>query len=432
MIDIALIRESPDEIAAALRKRMLQVDFTELLTWDERRRSAVGESESLKAERNRVSRHIGTLKRADKDTTAEVREMKTVAAQVKALDGEIKELEGRIHEFLSGLPNTPQADVPAGGKENNETLRHWGEKPAFAFDARHHVAMAESLRMVDYRRGAKISGNGFWIYTADGARLEWALLNFFVEEHLRDGYEFILPPHILLHECGYVAGQFPKFGDDVLMLEADTKQARRTFLIPTSETALTSYHRGEILSEDQLPKKYCAYTPCYRREAGSYRSEERGMIRGHQFNKVEMFQLTTPERSAAAFEELLGKAEDLVQKLGLHYRVSKLAAADCAAAMSKTVDIEVWIPSMSTYKEVSSVSNARDYQARRGDIRLRRTADRRTEYVHTLNASGLATSRLIPAIVEQFQTAQGTVVVPESLRKWTGKDEIIPQECPPP
>ncbi len=257
-----------------------------------------------------------------------------------------------------------------------------------------------------------------------GARLEWALLNFFIEEHLRDGYELVLPPHMLNYECGYTSGQFPKFLDEVYWIQNPTG-ADRKFLLPTAETALVSLHRDEILSADELPKKYIAYTPCYRREAGSYRSEERGMIRGHQFNKVEMVQYTKPEDSDRAFDELVGKAERLVRELGLHYRLSRLAAGDCSFSMARTYDIEVWIPSMGIYKEVSSASNARDYQARRGNIRYR-AEDGRPRYVHTLNASGLATSRVFPAIVEQCQNADGSVTVPEVLRKYVGTDVLRP------
>ena len=277
--------------------------------------------------------------------------------------------------------------------------------------------------MIDYPRGAKLGGNGAWVYRGWGARMEWALLNFFINEHLNDGYELILPPHMLNYECGYVAGQFPKFSDEVYWIQNPTSSDRK-FLLPTAETALVNLHRDEILSADELPKKYIAYTPCYRREAGSYRSEERGMIRGHQFNKVEMVQYTKPEDSDRAFQELVGKAERLVQELGLHYRLSRLAAGDCSASMARTYDIEVWIPSMGIYKEVSSASNARAYQARRGNIKYR-DENRKLQFVHTLNASGLATSRVMPAIVEQYQNADGSVTVPEVLRPYMGGVDVI-------
>jgi seryl-tRNA synthetase len=324
---------------------------------------------------------------------------------------------------LEALPNIPDEDVPAGGKEHNQVQRVWGEKPAFDFEAKDHVQLATELGLIDYERGVKLGGRGFWLYRGDGARLEWALLNTFIEAHLRDGYEFLLPPHLLTYQCGYAAGQFPKFADDVFRLAGDDTQQH--FLLPTSETAIINLHREEILAEAELPKRYFAYTPCYRREAGSYRTEERGTIRGHQFNKVEMFIFTRPEDSDAALSELVRKAEELVQGLGLHHRVSKLAAGDTSAAMAKTYDIEVWIPSMQQFKEISSASNARDYQTRRGNIRFRREGGARA-LVHTLNASGLATSRLFPAILEQNQRRDGSVVVPEVLQKWVGKELLLP------
>ena len=354
--------------------------------------------------------------------------MKTVSDQIKGMDAERAQLEARVQEILDGLPNLPDDDVPAGGKEANQVLRSGGSKPEFTFEPKDHVALAESLGLIDYERGVKLGGNGFWIYRGAGARLEWALVNYFISEHQKDGYELVLPPHLLNYACGYTAGQFPKFEADVFAITRDEKNGQPTqFLLPTAETALVNLYRDEILREEELPKRLCAYTPCYRREAGSYRTEERGTIRGHQFNKVEMVQYTTPEGSDAAMEEMVAKAERLVQGLGLHYRLSKLAAADVSAAMARTFDIEVWIPSIADFKEVSSASNARDYQARRGNIRYKRREGGRNAFVHTLNASGLATSRVIPAICEQLQQADGSVVVPEVLRAWFGADVLRPQ-----
>ena len=283
------------------------------------------------------------------------------------------------------------------------------------------------MGLVDYERGAKLAGTGFWLYRGEGAKLEWALLNYFIDENLKNGYEFILPPHILTYHCGYTAGQLPKFAEDVFTLKQAKNERLIQFLLPTAETALISLHRDEVLKEEELPKKYFSYTPCYRREAGSYRANERGMIRGHQFNKVEIFQFTRPEDSEATLDEMVKHAEGLVQGLGLHYRICKLAVKDMSDTMAKTYDIEVWIPSMNDYKEVSSASNARDYQARRGNIRFKRKVSRKNEYVHTLNASGLATSRLLPAIVEQFQQMDGSVRIPDCLRKWLGKEVISPR-----
>lgn len=426
MLDIVKIRNNPEQVQAALAKRLMEVDFTELLQWDVARRTLIGSVEELKAKRNNGSAEMAKLRKQGQDATQLLAEMKTLGEVIKEQEDQLKLLDDKIQEFVVGLPNLPAEDVVAGGKENNQVVRTFGVKPAFSFEPRHHVDLVTSLGLIDYDRGAKIGGSGFWVYTGEGAQLEWALLNYFIEAHIKDGYQFMLPPHILNWQSGYTAGQFPKFEEDVFRIEGN-EEGKMQFILPTAETALINFHRDEILSEEDLPKKYFAYTPCYRKEAGSYRAEERGMIRGHQFNKVEMFQYTTPEDSEAALEELVGKAERLVQGLGLHHQVSKLAAQDVSAAMGKTYDIEIWIPSMGIYKEVSSCSNSYDYQARRGNIRFRRKNAKKPELLHTLNASGLATSRVLPAIVEQYQQADGSVVVPEVLRKWIGKDTLVPK-----
>ncbi|HWO10292.1 MAG TPA: serine--tRNA ligase [Polyangiaceae bacterium] len=421
MLDIKLIREQPDAVREALLKRNAAVDFSELLAWDDTRRARLASLEAKRNQRNEVSAKVPALKKAGADVQPVFAEMKSLGNEIKALEAEVAELEQRVFDFLSGLPNLVDPDVVAGGKENNQIVTTWGAPPRFDFTPKDHVALLTDLGMVDYARGAKLGGSGFWVYRGDGARLEWALLNFFVERHIAAGYEFVLPPHLLSMPCGYTAGQFPKFVDDVFMLEANADQERR-FLLPTAETALVNLHRDELLTEAELPRKYFAYTPCYRKEAGSYRTEERGTVRGHQFNKVELFQYCRPEDSSRTLEDMLEHAQSIVRDLGLHHQVSKLAAADVSAGMAKTFDIEVWIPSMQQYKEVSSASNARDYQARRGQIRYRPEGQKKTELVHTLNASGLATSRLLPAIVEQFQRADGTVAVPPVLAKWLGKE----------
>lgn len=424
MLDIKAIRSDADAVKARIKKREMNLDaiVDEILKIDEQRREVTGKVEAKKAEQNADSKKIPQIKKEGGDVSDLMARMKALVAEIKEGDAQLSQLEEKQKDLLLSLPNLPDEDVCAGGKEKNEPVRYFKEKPVFAFEPKNHVELCESLGMIDYQRGAKIAGAGSWLYRGMGSRLEWALLNFFINEHLNDGYEFILPPHMLNYECGYVAGQFPKFTDEVYWIENPTS-ADRKFMLPTAETALVNLHRDEILTEDELPKKYIAYTPCYRREAGSYRAEERGMIRGHQFNKVEMVQYTTPEKSDEAFEELVGKAEKLVQKLGLHYRLSKLAAGDCSFSMARTYDIEVWIPSMQIYKEVSSASNARDYQARRGNVKFR-GADKKLHLAHTLNASGLATSRVIPALVEQYQNADGSVTVPEVLRPYVGCDKI--------
>jgi seryl-tRNA synthetase len=423
MLDIKLIRDQPERVRAALLKRMDAVDFTELLAWDEARRSTTTRLDQNRNRRNEVSATVPGLRKAGANVEPVFAEMKTLGNEIKTLEGELEALEAKIDHFMAELPNLPDDDVVGGGKENNEILSTWGEKPEFDFKPKDHVELLTALGMIDYARGAKLGGSGFWVYRGNGARLEWALLNHFVERHLSAGYEFVLPPHLLLPQCGYVAGQFPKFADDVFTLEKVEDQERR-FLVPTAETALVNLHRDELLTDAELPRRYFAYTPCYRKEAGSYRTEERGTVRGHQFNKVELFQYCRPEDSATELTRMLEHARSIVQDLGLHHQVSKLAARDCSAGMAKTFDIEVWIPSMQQYKEVSSASNARDYQARRGQIRYRPEGQKKTELVHTLNASGLATSRLLPAIVEQFQRADGSVAVPKVLQKWLGQDSL--------
>ncbi len=420
MLDMNLIRSNPEYVVAALKKREYDVDLTEMLSWDARRKELLVENENLKAERNKKSKEIPMLKKQGKDTAELMAQLKEMADRIKELDEEQNALEEKIRVFVLALPNLPAEDVVAGGKENNQVVKVFGEKPVFPYEAKNHVDLCTDLGLIDYERGVKMGGNGFWLYTGIGAQLEWALLNYFITEHIKDGYTFMLPPHMLTYECGLTAGQFPKFEEDVYRLTEEGFH----FMLPTAETALINLYRGEILNEDDLPAKLFAYTPCYRREAGTYRASERGMVRGHQFNKVEMFGYTRPEDSDAMLQELIGKACRLVEGLGLHYRLSKLAAGDCSASMATTYDIELWLPSMNEYKECSSVSNAKDYQARRGNIRFRRKESKKIEYVHTLNGSGLATSRLIPAIVEQFQQPDGSVVVPEVLRPFLGCDRL--------
>ena len=424
MIDIKYIKENPEEVIARLAKKGKDAreDIENILRLDSERRALIAETESMKAEQNKTNKLIPQYKKEGKDVTELFAKMKEMSNKTKENDARIKTIDTEFKSWMLGLPNLPDEDLLAGGKENNQPLRYYGEPRTFNFEPKNHVDLCTSLGLIDYERGAKLSGSGFWIYRGMGARLEWALLNYFIDTHIGDGYELVLLPHMLGYECGLTAGQFPKFQDEVYWLET-AEDERRRFMLPTAETALVSLHRDEILTEADLPRKYISYTPCFRREAGSYRSDERGMVRGHQFNKVEMVQYTLPENSDAAFEELVGKAEALVRGLGFHFRTVKLAAEDCSASMARTYDIEINIPSMNGYKEVSSVSNARDYQARRGMARVRR-ADGRIEYVHTLNGSGLATSRVLPALVEQNQNADGSINVPEVLQKYLGTDII--------
>ena len=424
MLDIKYIRENPEEVIARLqiKGKDAREDIEAILALDGERRTLITETETIKAEQNKMNKLIPQYKKEGKDVAPIFAEMKAMSNKTKEIDEKLKAVEIKQTDIMLGLPNLPDADLLPGGKENNQPLRYWGEPRKFDFEPKHHVDLCTDLGLIDYDRGTKLAGSGFWIYRGMGARLEWALLNYFIDTHLADGYELILPPHMLEYECGLTAGQFPKFADEVYKIENPTDN-RMHYMLPTAEAALASLYRNEILTEADLPKKLVSYTPCFRREAGSYRSDERGMVRGHQFNKVEMFQYTLPEQSDAAFDELVTKAEALVAGLGFHFRTVKLAAEDCSASMARTYDIEIQIPSMNGYKEVSSVSNARDYQARRGMIRVKR-ANGKTEYVHTLNGSGLATSRILPALVEQNQNADGSINVPDVLKKYLGVDVI--------
>ncbi len=440
MLDIRKIKENPDAVKAGLRAKEVDCDaiVDRIVELDVQIRGLKTTSESRTAQKNKLAKENGKLFGMKKGLEKKGEDTAEVDAKIEAnkaesirLDSEneadtakLKELNAEYRVAMLSLPNLPDADLLPGGKENNQPLRYIGEKHAFDFEPKHHVDLCESLGLIDYTRGVKLAGAGNWMYTGIGARLEWALLNYFIDTHTADGYNFILPPHMLEYACGETAGQFPKFADEVFKIANHPTEGGTFYMLPTAEAALASVYRDEILTEADLPKKFFAYTPCFRREAGSHRADERGMVRGHQFNKVEMFQFTTPEGSDEAFEELVKKAENLVAGLGLHFRTVKLAAGDCSASMARTYDIEILIPSMNGYKEVSSVSNARDYQARRGNIRYRR-GDGKIDFVHTLNGSGLATSRIFPAIVEQNQRADGSIVVPECLRKYLGGLEVI-------
>ena len=440
MLDIRKIKENPDAVKAGLKAKEVDCDavIDRILELDVQIRGLKTSTETKTAEKNKLAKENGKLfgqkkgsEKKGEDTSAidaiiEQNKAASIAIDAAIADdaAKLKTLNDEFRVAMLSLPNLPDEDLLPGGKENNQPLRYVGNKPAFDFEPKHHVDLCQGLGLIDYERGVKLAGAGNWMYTGIGARLEWALLNYFIDTHTADGYDFILPPHMLEYMCGETAGQFPKFADEVYKI-ANPTDDRIHYMLPTAEAALCSIYRDEILSEAELPKKLFAYTPCFRREAGSHRADERGMVRGHQFNKVAMFQFCKPEDSDAAFEELVTKAEKLVEGLGFHFRTVKLAAGDCSASMARTYDIEILIPSMDGYKEVSSVSNARDYQARRGNIRFRREETGKPEFLHTLNGSGLATSRIFPALVEQNQRADGSVVVPECLRKYLGGLEVI-------
>ena len=425
MLDLKRIQENKEQVTELLARKGYNADFDPILELDAQRKKVISEVEQYKAQRNKVSAQIPALKKAGQPVEHIFAEMRTLGEKIAECDALAKDLEQKVFNALAVIPNIPDEDLVAGEKEANQVVKEVGNKPQFDFTPKNHVDLCTDLGIIDYTRGVKLSGGGFWLYRGEGARLEWALLNFFISEHLNDGFEFILPPHQLGYAAGFGAGQFPKFSDEVYWLDCDEDRQKNRFMLPTAETALVNMYAGEIIDESKLPMKFFAYTPCYRKEAGSYRAEERGMIRGHQFNKVEMVEYAHPDHSKEAFEELVNKACSLMEKLGLHFRLSKLAAGDCSASMARTYDIEVWIPSMGIYKEVSSVSNANDYQARRNNTKYRDSKTGKPAYLHTLNGSGLATSRVFPALIEQYQNADGSITVPEVLRPFMGGQEVI-------
>ncbi|MBI2357107.1 serine--tRNA ligase [Candidatus Dojkabacteria bacterium] len=419
MLDIKRIVENKKEVEQALLKRMKKddLDLDEIIEKYKEKKEKQQEYETLRAKQKGFNEKMAKVEKGSKEFKELIEDLKDLSGKVKEAEEEVREADEELQEKLEVLPNIPDDDVVGGGKENNRVLREIGEKPIFDFKIKDHLEVGEGLGMIDMDRATKIAGSNNVMYRGIGAQLEWALINYFIGEHIKDGYQMIMPPHLLTEQSGYTAGQLPKFKEDVYWVSDGN------MLLPTAETALANLFRDELLEEEKLPIKLFAYTPCYRREAGGYRTNERGLLRMHQFNKVEMFQYTTPEQSEAALEELLNKATRLVEGLGLHYRVTQLAADDCAAGAAKTYDVEVWMPFLETYYEVSSISNVRDYQARRGNIKYK-TGEGENKYVHMLNASGLATSRLMVAILETFQNKDGSLNIPEVLQPILGRKII--------
>jgi len=427
LLSVDLIRGQRSEVVRGLTKRLDAVEvesmLSEILLLDDRRRELERAIGDLRQQRKAKARAFRDAKEAGASSTSAL--PASDRNELTSLETELVEVRRDLDERMKQLPNVPADDVMPGGKEHNRVLRAFGEQPTIE-RPRDHPTIARDLGLVDFARGVKLSGAGFWIYTGMGARLEWALIDWFIEQNVEAGYEFYLPPHLLLHSAGVASGQFPKFAADVYYIDRASRldNVRDQFLLPTAETAILGMFQGERMDETALPIKAFAYTPCYRLERAGTHSDEKGTVRGHQFNKVEVFQFTVPEAGERTLDELVGHVEGLVQKLGLHFRTSVLAAGDASAAMRKTIDVEVWMPSVQKYKEVSSVSWAGDYQARRAGIRLTREGKSTREFVHTLNGSALATSRVFPAILEQFQLPDGTVRVPEVLRSRLGTDRI--------
>jgi len=412
MIDLKYIRANPDIIRKAIRDKNEKADLESLLQADEERRKAQYNFDQLKARQNSVSQVIAQKKRAKEDASAELKEMGQVASEIKTLQADLTEINLRVEEQLLRIPNIPQSEVPVGKDESsNEIIRHVGEPPVLDFEPRDHLEIAEQNMLLDLPRGAKISGSGFPIYTGMGAKLERALINFMLEYHLqKHGYRELMVPLAVNRKTMTGTGQLPKLEDDMYHINEDD-----LFLIPTAEVPVTNLYADEVLSYKDLPQKFVAYTPCFRREAGSYGKDTRGLQRLHQFNKVEMVRFVEPEQSDAALEDMLNDAEDILKAFGLHYRVVSLCTGDLSFASQKTYDLEVWAAGSGKYLEVSSVSNFGEFQARRANIRYK-DAEGKMRHLHTLNGSGLATPRLMIALLEQYQNADGSIRIPDALK----------------
>ncbi|WP_337017160.1 serine--tRNA ligase [Oceanobacillus massiliensis] len=423
MLDMKYLRTNLEEVQQKLSHR--GEDLTELAKFgdlDERRRELIAETEALKAERNEATKQISVLKKEKKDAEPAIKEMRQVGEKIAVLDKELKEIEEELQQIMLSIPNIPHESVPVGESEDdNIEARKWGNVPNFDFAIQPHWDIATNLNILDFERAGKVTGSRFVFYKGLGARLERALLNFMMDLHAEEhGYTEMLPPSIVNRASMTGTGQLPKFEEDAFKLENWDY-----FMVPTAEVPVTNYHRDEILSAEELPKKYVAYSASFRSEAGSAGRDTRGLIRQHQFNKVELVNFVKPEDSYEALETLTGAAEKVLQLLELPYRVMSMCTGDLGFTAAKKYDIEVWIPSQDTYREISSCSNFEDFQARRAGIRFRRDAKGKPEYVHTLNGSGLAIGRTVAAILENYQQQDGTVIVPEVLRPYMGGKEII-------
>jgi len=423
MLDLKFIRANFEEVKAKLQHR--GEDLTDLGTFEEldrKRRELILEAEQLKSKRNEVSQQVATLKREKQDADHLIVEMREVGDKIKGLDDQLREVEETLEKLLLSIPNIPHESVPVGETEDdNVEIRKWGEVPSFAFEPKPHWDVADGLGIVDFERAGKVTGSRFVFYKGLGAKLERALFNFMLDLHTEEhGYEEVLPPYIVNRASMIGTGQLPKFEEDAFRIESED-----FFLIPTAEVPVTNLHRDEILSGEDLPINYAAFSACFRSEAGSAGRDTRGLIRQHQFNKVELVKFVKPEDSYAELEKLTGHAEKVLQLLGLPYRVLSMCTGDLGFTAAKKYDIEVWIPSYETYREISSCSNFESFQARRANIRFRREPKGKPEPVHTLNGSGLAIGRTVAAILENFQQADGSVVIPEVLRPYMGNREVI-------
>jgi len=422
MLDIKLLRENPKIIEKKLKSKIPDIDIFKILSLDEESRKIQKKTDDLKAKKNLVSKEIPLLKKEKKDVSSIFNEMAAISSEIQDLDKKFKEISQERDFLLSTLPNIPDSDAPVSlNVEDNKCIKINLEKKTFDFPIKNHVELNEKLNLFDFQRASKISKNRFSMYRNMGARLEWALINYMIDIHLQNGFIQIIPPLLVKKETMFGAAQLPKFADQLFRLEDKDYDL---YLIPTAEVPLNGIHLDEILKEEDLPIKYVSYTPCFRREAGAAGKNERGLIRTHQFNKVELFSLTKPEDSDKVFDEMLSSAEEVLKGLDLHYRNMLLCTGDMSFASAKTIDIEVFLPGQDRYYEVSSVSNCRDFQARRSKIRYRKK-DEKPGFVHTLNASGVATSRLMVAILENFQQKDGSVLIPIALRKYLDDQKYL-------
>lgn len=422
MLDIKRLREDPHGIEKKLQTKDPEISLQPILFLDEKVRKLKHEAEELKSARNKTSKLIGEYKSQKKDTKELMESVASLGDDITRLDHELKAAEDEIKKFLDVLPNIPDEHIKVSlDPKDNVCVKTVGQKPSFSFTPKNHVELNEKLHLFDFARGAKISGSGWPVYKGLGARLEWALINYMIETHLKNGFEQWMMPLLVRPEMMYGSGQLPKFEKQLFKIHDPDYEL---FLIPTSEVAINALYHNEILNAEELPKKYICYTPCFRREAGAAGSQERGLIRVHQFNKVEMFCFTRQEESEAIFDQMLASAEEILQGLGIHYRNMVLVTGDMSFAAAKTLDIEVYLPGQNRYYEVSSVSNCRDFQGRRSKIRYR-NAQGELEFVHTLNGSGLATSRLMVALLENNQQEDGSVLIPKVLQKYLGGVTVL-------
>ncbi|HHV16655.1 MAG TPA: serine--tRNA ligase [Gelria sp.] len=422
MLDVRKIRANPEEVEKQLEKRNQNGALKQFLQLDEKRRAILGEVEELKNFRNTSSKQIGKMKKQGEDSSELMEKVREIGKEIKALDDKLKTVEEEIDKILLNLPNIPHESVPEGLDESaNVEIRRWGEPRQFDFEPLAHWDIGPNLDILDFERAAKLSGARFTVYKGMGARLERAVINFYLDIHTREhGYEEILPPFMVSADCMQGTGQLPKFAEDMFKI-----QGREMYLIPTAEVPLTNLYREEILEVTDLPKYVTAYSPCFRAEAGSHGRDTRGIIRQHQFNKVELVKITTPEGSYEELEKMTANAEKVLQLLGLPYRVVLLSTGDMGFSAAKTYDLEVWMPGYNDYREISSCSNCEDFQARRANIRYRPTPKGKLQYAHTLNGSGVAIGRTVAAILENYQQEDGSVIVPGILRPYMGGLKVI-------